>query len=292
MTGLLDLAPELLAHIIKSIHIYPLQGDLVLYRLALTCRLLHQVTEPFLYHKIIQPGRKSTRQLLRTILEKPDYVARVKTISLCLIDELGPYPQRGRGYRHGRKSDGDRDDDETREKEIELLISAYEKLDIIETSALSRETWITALKGRKERAIISLLLLSLPNLQKVDIEISSHDRSLFFSHAILAACSPQQERIHLRHVKEVSMNFERPEDCIWTEEIIPMFYLPSLKKISASQVMLNGFEFQPPLSSCPVESIEFMESGVASDAASTLLSVTKELKHLSFGPGSCKCKFP
>lgn len=91
MTELLDLAPEILAQIFRSIVTYPLQSDVVLYRLEITCRLLYQVTEPFLYKKLVQPGSKQTRQLLRMILEKPDYAARVKAISLYLRNEDDQY---------------------------------------------------------------------------------------------------------------------------------------------------------------------------------------------------------
>lgn len=65
----------------------------------------------------------------------------------------------------------------------DLFVGAYEGLGIIEILELSCEKWTSALKEGTEAAIVALLLLSLPNLNEVNIMIGS-PRPLF----LLLAC--------------------------------------------------------------------------------------------------------
>lgn len=173
-------------------------------------------------------------------MENAEYAARVKILYLEIHDpDQTDYGEEGS---YGvSEEDGDEVEEEVigkRETENELFANAYEQLEISKTKRLTWWGWITGLRARKQDALAALFLLSLPNLEKIDIKIFDHHWGLFFSNAILAACSSQQVRVHLQHVKEVAISPGDINEYIQLLNLLPFFYLPSIRKLSVDRAVL------------------------------------------------------
>lgn len=277
MAGLLDLAPEILRMIIQNLPPeWASSMDTDLYRVARTCRRLFDITEPLLYTKFIQGDSQQTFAFLRTILQKPGYAARVKIV-------------------FGRiRSDDDSDEDASKDTDADgcddlqlLCIKACETYNLPSDDCLTHKQWITALQARNPEALFALAVLLLPNLKSIDMTSEGyHDglRAAFFSQAINTAT--QSSVASLKTLEELTHGPEDPQGHISVEEILPFFYLPSLRKVEVSNLSAEDIAWEKPLTSSNIEEMSFIGSGISDDAWPILLSPMCHLKYLQYSPGN------
>jgi hypothetical protein len=255
MTQFLDLAPEILTHIIRMVSksINPNSHDVELYKIALVSRTLHQVTEPFLYTKYIQGDRKLLRLFLRTILEKPQYAARVKYLHLEEIFD---------DYYEDEEDEDEEDEDEDEdsriardemkqlenERELALLKNAFEQIPIARNMPQeSRQIWPSALEERNIDALSILLIFSLPNL-----EVLSRTRNRDEIRPFMESFMTRNDRIaenwkSLSNLKLIHFSHEYPDSCIDISEIKPFLSLPSLRTVSVYGISVENFSWDPIL---------------------------------------------
>jgi hypothetical protein len=118
--------------------------------------------------------------------------------------------------------------------------------------------------------------------------LGHHDdqNAAFFSQAINRAA--QSSDPSLKNLEEISYGHAYPEANIRLEEILPFFYLPSLRKVDAVNLSAEDFAWERPLTSTNIEELSFSSSGIADEAWPNLLRPMRQLKHLDYSPGNPK----
>ncbi|KFZ15684.1 hypothetical protein V501_02617 [Pseudogymnoascus sp. VKM F-4519 (FW-2642)] len=296
MGSLLDLVPDILTEIVRALSedISLAASDKDLYRLALTCRQLFRITEPFLYTKLVFPDLRQAKQFLRTILEKPTYAAKVKYLALEQRDEDQDYEDEEEEH-----DDGNDDGEDTRgintmeAKELAQLVEAYDNLGLPENIDSGRDDWISALRHQTNLAIGAIIALSLPNLESIQMEFpdSVEDSSKFICQAIQAATPqnlPSVAGRFLSNLREVRYFQTALEYIIPLNEIRSYFYLPSLRTLEVNHLSADAFTWSPPLTSCNIETLSLLSAGVENEAWGVIFRSMTNLKHLSYSPGNAR----
>lgn len=304
MERLLDLAPGVLTEIVRALSedISLAASDKDLYRVALTCRRLFRIAEPFLYTKLVCPDLRQAKLFLRTILEKPAYAAKVKYLALEQGDEDeedDDHEEEDHEDEEEEHDDGNDDGEDTRgintmeAKELAQLIEAYDNLSLPENLDLGRDDWISALKHQTYLAIGAIIALSLPNLERFEIVFpnSVEDSSKFIRRAIQAATPqnlPSVAGRFLSNLREVEYFQAALEFIIPLNEIRSYFYLPSLRTLEVNHLEADAFTWSPPLTPCNIETLSLESAGIENEAWGVLFKSMTNLKHLSYSPGSAR----
>lgn len=294
MPGLQDLAPEILTAIIKNIPSkWGSHPDLDLYTVARTCRILFNVTEPFLYTKFIQGGSKrQTFEFVRTILQKPVYASRVQTIHGCIRSDDGVLEAEfddEEEEQEDEEENGDEDEEGPEDSDVAPLIKALETYNLPSDERLTHEQWVTALKARSPEALFAIAMLSLPKIKTLGMTLEGNfgeAPSIFFSQAMTRA-SEAPDRF-LQHLEEVTFSHTYSEYCINSEQIVPFLYLPSLRTVGVWNISAYEFVLPRPLTSSNVEKLDFTSGGVSDEAWLELMRPMYRLKQVTYSPGNPK----
>jgi len=260
--------------------------DTDLYSVARTSRTLFSITEPLLYTRYIQNGSQQSSAFLRTILEKPEYASRVKIMHGNIWSDDDCEPDEDEDEDEDADGSNDR---QSNDRDLALFIKTCETHKLPSNDKLTHEQWVAALQAQKPEALFAVAVLLLPNLKSLSMTTNGyHDdpNSAFFSQAI--TCSAQSSDPSLKNLEEISYAHEYTEANISLEEILPFFYLPSLRKFDVVSLSAESFAWERPLTSTSIKGLSFSSSGIADEAWPVLLRPMHQLKHLCYSTGKPK----
>jgi hypothetical protein len=232
--------------------------------------------EPFLYSKIQWTWRQEgpcppITQLLRTVIRKPQLAAYITTI--CLDGEC---------FRHGP----------FRRTGPPIPVSGAELDEPIAfirgTGVHFSDLWIQELGKGVTDAFVALLLAQPSNLRCLYLGPVFTQQSALIGMVLRSAiCEPVHHRLpDLQHLRDVSFLLMISEDQLRykraknTADLLPLFYLPNIQRISAS--IENSAAITWPTARLPIPSnlISLDLTAVREAHLYELLSVTQNLKTL------------
>ncbi|KAK2761654.1 hypothetical protein FQN54_001482 [Arachnomyces sp. PD_36] len=249
-----------------------------LHATLLTNKALQLVAEPFLYADIrLDWGRTKTPPivgLLRSILQRPELATFIRNLTLNGDDiEFNLHQYR----RESPKLS-------VSESDLDCLFEGTEKLNVPYF-----EMWAEELCLGTMDAFVALLISQLPNLRSLYLDKNFTRRSCFVGMMFRSALCERPKDCHLpyfEHLLEVSpvyynlgIDIRRYTKARNTADILPFFYLPSVKRITALIDNPTTFEWPAtPPDSSTLESLDL--TMIREGNLGQILSVTTGLKTL------------
>ncbi|KAM7186852.1 hypothetical protein V8F20_011206 [Naviculisporaceae sp. PSN 640] len=171
--------------------------------------------------------------------------------------------------------------------DMEAAVHFIEKCDVP-----YRDAWLKALETSPMDAFLAILLMNLPAVSHLRIEAILLIETGFVGHVLrsllcnmdpITLGQPVGHAGSLRALREITLGREDHSPMRNTPNILPVFYLPSVKKISIHLDDPAGV-FSWPTSSPPrVPALESLEvSGIHEGQLKNLLSVTPGLSSLTY----------
>ena len=290
MASLLGLAPEILIKIIQALAkpVGNHAADFDLYRLAHTCRTFFNLTKPYLYTRFVQNSPKQLPLFLRTILQKPEYAARVKMIHLEYLnnDEYEREREREKGKEVENGSDFN---DVPSERESALLLKACDTYGPLLTAGSSftssrfTEHWRAACKARDPLALLAIAIISLTNLEIFDMRAMNISANRFSFVRLALEVASKSPSFFLSNLKEISFSLADSESSIDFRHII-CFLVPSVQKMTVLGISTGFFGWQPKHLS--IETLDLRSCALSDPGwAKFLRAMSATLKSLSYTPG-------
>lgn len=227
MASILDLPSELLHSIFEFLP--PQQLPLA----CVVCNAFRTVAEPRLYSRIEMVWHSSATPpiipLLRSILRRPELASHVRTLVLSGNTDF---------YRvsFGGKLPPKIQVDVA---QLDMLVVAVEGFNV----SFDKELWIREMRAGTMDAFITLLLSKLSNLRALHI-LNSFAKETRLLGMMLRSClcnSPDSGvlcRYHFQHLRDVSfipLNDDGRNPIMHNPaDVLPLFYLPSVRCLSAS----------------------------------------------------------
>jgi hypothetical protein len=245
------------------------RGSKFLASLAVCSRRLNSIATPVLYRTFVQTKYKALPSFLRTLSEKPEMRALVKTIVVYEISEeesmdMGGFSQ----------------------QDLKRVGLEVDVLDYFETE---NPDWMENLEAGKWQAVAALLLLLLPSLE--EIEIGSYRGPNFVENkyidTALAYATRQQfkpDAPHsLQNLKTVSMAYCDTEYGMSIAAILPFCALPSVT--TARIHMASDEQIVPNLQRYHTQDLQINNSNIAPSVLLSILRCFSSLKKLFYENG-------
>ncbi|KAM0366010.1 hypothetical protein ACHAPK_009155 [Fusarium culmorum] len=272
------------------------QSDLA--RLSLTCRALHNLTEPLIYSSVkfewareFHPPITQLMQLLRTLLERQD---------LCPLIRHANFE--GFGYRDELGSSPSDWTEEALdpppvipELPTDQLSAAIGKTGV---SKAVVEQWFEEVQSGSPEASAAVLVSLLPNLERLCFSPNWTHNTRFLGHMLRAALCEKPEHASevglpsftsLKHVSlALLLHLNRHRRPSNTADALALFYLPNIETLSVS--IDNPTSFTWPSSSPPkptsLKSLEIFR--LRESRLAPVLSVATNLKKLKYNWVYCR----
>lgn len=189
--------------------------------------------EPFLYSNIQWTWAESQTppitQLLRSILSRPQRASFVQTVKL----NGDTFQRNQHRFRHASPKIP------VTESDLDGLIECIKRINVPYD-----DVWIQELRSGTMDAFVALLLSQLPNLRCLHLSENFTRESRFVGMILRSALCDEPRDSHLpsfKHLHDVStiyfdlgIDIRRYTNARNTTEVLPFFYLPSIKRIEAS----------------------------------------------------------
>ncbi|KAK4207043.1 hypothetical protein QBC37DRAFT_456706 [Rhypophila decipiens] len=270
----LDLIPDVKLPILDHLS----QSDLP--TLCLAHRRLDELARPVLYSCVELPsgfGRYQPHPIapfLRTIISKPELSRRIRHLSF-----LEKPPPSGHLYGTGPEF-------QVSPSDMEGVVQFVEGCEVS-----YRDFWIEALQAGTMEAYLAVLLLNLPSIDYLRIEQGLLMETGFVGRVLRSyLCDtppslvlPPRYTGSLQGLRDICIDPRNPPPIRNTPNILPMFYLPSLKKLSI-WIDDPADEFRWPTSNPPqalgLKSLKVQ--GLSEAQLGSLLSATPSLPSLAY----------